>query len=459
VTLGLLAMLTLVGAPLLLGFLVVRALAPRLLSDPLAAGGLAYLVGALGLGALLLLWLALALPLESLYFLPALAVVLLVLWRLGGRPGSQTEARAPIGAFLGVALGLACLLSLARALRAAELPVVSGDEALIYAHKAKILFDVGALGEPLAARARQQDAHHFDYPALNPLLQLWSFILAGRILLIENRFPVQLAGLALFALLSAALRARLRPAAAGVLLLLLATSPVCARVSSTAGADLMTALGLASASVYGLSWLRTRAREELAATALSLTFLVACKNEGLPYALSVSTVLALASGARPSPREAAWMLLPALAALPTWSFNARHGFANDVINAGAAASLSEHAGARLAPVLAHFAGLLFAPETYQLLFALFFALLILRPAALRDREFAAATAIVLAVLGTHVTVYLLTPNDLEWHLRTAAARVLFHVLPTAVLALARAIALHPFLGPRLGARGAAQGVT
>ena len=34
------------------------------------------------------------------------------------------------------------------------------------------------------------------------------------------------------------------------------------------------------------------------------------------------------------------------------------------------------------------------------------------------------------------TVFLLTPHHLEWHLRTAADRVAYHVLPLAVVCLA-----------------------
>src|SRR6185503_2582382 len=127
------------------------------------------------------------------------------LWFGGARRGEPAvpvrPGRSEWPLFAAVAIALA--LALARGVESSRRPVLLGDESLIFADKAKILFDVGESGEPLVARVDLQRVAHFDYPSLDSLLQLWSFVLAGQILFVENRFLVQLAGLSLVCLLAA----------------------------------------------------------------------------------------------------------------------------------------------------------------------------------------------------------------------------------------------------------------
>jgi hypothetical protein len=447
-TLGVLGLAALLGVPLLLGLGLLRRVGFELGHDLLATFAAAYLAGCVALGAVLTLWLALAWPLEARLVLPVVGLAGALLFGLPRRsPGAPARASRPAWPLL-VALVVAGALSLARILDAARLPVLTADEAVIFAHKAKILFDVGGLGEALAARARQQGITHFDYPALDPLLQLFSFVLGGKILLIENRFLVQLSSLALVALLASGLRARLRPVPAAVLLCVALTAPVLRAGARNCAADVMTALGLLGALEFGLRWRRSRARGDLGATALALAFLVWSKNEGLLYAAMV--VLALCASTRPRAREAAWLLVPGLVVLGTWSFNLAHGFHNDVINASAGEQLASHAAARFPPVVAYFGRLLFLePQSFHFVFALLALALLFHPRALVEPELRVSALVVGALVAGHFVIYLLTPNELEWHLETSAARVLGHGLPVAVLALAQVAAAHPWLGPRL----------
>lgn len=69
-------------------------------------------------------------------------------------------------------------------------------------------------------------------------------------------------------------------------------------------------------------------------------------------------------------------------------------------------------------------------------------------AVLRQHEFRAAAAALALLLAAYVAVYLLTPMDLDWQLRTSLARLCAHVWPAAVLLFVAGLRLPESAAPR-----------
>src|SRR4029079_3607202 len=89
-----------------------------------------------------------------------------------------------------------------------------------------MIFDSGGFGERLdqafapGSPKAGNFAFHNDYPLFNPLRHLWSFSTSGVITHTTNRVPIQVFDLALVLATAAAVRRRVRPGVAAVLVIL-----------------------------------------------------------------------------------------------------------------------------------------------------------------------------------------------------------------------------------------------
>jgi hypothetical protein len=470
--LGGLPLLTLLALPLLLGMLVLRALGIRAREDPLAFGGWAWMSGCLLLALFLLAWMLAGLApaaLSSRTLVPACGVLGVVLAWLTlrdrraarGRDGARSSAREAPGVpaaggraswcVFALCLGAALLLVLDRILLASMELVVIGDEAIIWAAKAKALWFGDGINARFAALASGEvGVVHANYPLLDPLLQLFSFQLAGRPLHFENRLPLQLCVPALLLATAGALVRHVPPWVAGLLVLLLATTRPATDACGSASADVLVALGVLCALDAGARWRATGERRWLALSALALTFLAASKNEGLMLALLAAGVLVVAR--RDRLRAAAgWLLLPLLVAGIGVALNAHFGFANDLLEdddtVSVGARLAANAVERIGPVLLRMGDYVVAGgiETH-LCFAAWLALLLLSPRALavpgrvvpRGVDLGAWSAVFLAVLAVYALTYVSRPGTWEQHLRNSMPRLLFQLLPALLVWLAAA---------------------
>jgi hypothetical protein len=460
------------GLPLLLGAQILARIGLSWRDDGLSSWGWAWAAGAVGTGLALLIWVVLGLPVRAAAAGPAVALLLVWLagrigpWRAGlrrerpplaGPPPAGPPPGSPLArGFFALAVVLALVLSADRIVRADATVIVVGDEAAIWSSRAKALWWAGGLNAEYGAiTSRPIGIVHADYPLLNPLLQLHVFAAAGRMTDVENRLPLQACGLALVLVLAGGLRRRAHPALAGVLLLLFATSTRLDLALLFAEADGLVALGLLVALDALDRFVREPRSAWLSLLALALALLVGAKHEGSLLALCVvagaAACPAFRRAWRPSarpvpehgpltpPRRAAllaWLALPAAVLAAGWAVNAHFGFENDMVEGRSPwpliARTFAQAPDRLVPAALAVGSHLLGPalDTHRLLLA-YLVLAVLFPRRLLLAS-PSGCVLLLALLG-YTAVYVGTPHGLAWHVRTSLPRLLFHLLPAAVL--------------------------
>jgi hypothetical protein len=442
-----------VAAPGVFGFGIVRWLGLQPahgLRFALASG---YVVGHYALAHATLAWLALRKPFPG-FLLPIAALfgglwLLHASWRRPAPPAKHPPT--PWWSWLPVAL-LALVALEAFTATNAE-PVYRGDEALIWAAKAKVLygapgFDLG-LGLALLVQ-------HADYPLLDPLAQALAFASSGRVLQYENRLPIQCFAIALLLVLSSALARRARPLVATLVLVAFAGSAF-AWQATTADADTMLACCTLLAAEALLRWRENGDRACFAIACIAGGAMLASKNEGtlLVAALAVPFAVDAALRTRRGDRRrvlplAAWLAVPLAAFTLHRAFNLAWGLQNDLTDPalagdrGLATRMVEQFPTHAGQVARFYGELLVDSAQHRLLPLLFlvaapFAWLLGRSAPAAGVLATLLATFVLAMLG-FMAVFVGTPADLTWHLATAAARTLSQVVPIAALGLAVAIA-------------------
>lgn len=453
-TLSWFQLLTIVAVPIFLGAGLLSCLGVERRTDPLAFWAWCWLLGSMGMALLLSAWLWLAWPLESAILSPvalALAGILFVLGRLAPRASRP----APDGVSWDTwcfRLVLAFLLAVAvdRALISYREAIVDSDEALIWAARAKAFYSAGDFGPRFRTlmEAPRLVAHK-DYPPLNPLLQVWTFAHAGKIVHVENRLPLQVFGVAFVLLVGSAVRRRASPLVAAAFLACLGLIAF-ARFSLTrAFSDHMIAFGFLASWDLWQRYEEDGQRVWLRMLGASAAFLVWSKSEGLLLILAAVMAVATARVLRrtrfPSgvdlAKVARWCL-PTLASLGylLW-FNAHFGLQNDLLHGEAfeGSEPDEPQGLvarallgdfeRIRTIVAHFGGLMASHYTHHVALV-FLALLALAPGRALARGRAALTLGLLLALLAYMAVYLGTHWEVQRHLDTSAHRLIHHLVPT-----------------------------
>ena len=468
--------------PLLLGLSLVRLLGLRVLRDPLYVLASAWTTGAMAVGLILFALLSCDLrPDGLLLWLTILGPTLIATYFARRRPGMPTlhPPRRWWGRLLfALGLGASLFVALDWMLAADARAVVAGDESGIWAAKAKAIWVSGGFNESFRERSGPGAMiFHKDYPLLNPLLQVFTFGLRGELCDVENRLPMQASMLALILVLGCGLARRLPLALAGLLLPIATTGRVWEFLSSYAYADHMVALGFALAVEAWLRFHEEGERRHLVLVGVGLSFMVWSKNEGtlILLALVCATLLARvlrrswgsAPGPRLGPAAIPCLLSPlALIALQR-AFNARFDFRNDLISRNSGDPLwvliPRQFSERIDIVAKHFAEDLFWEPLFELpslslgsaghaehnaALGVVLLLFLLRPrASLRGALMIPVTAVAFALIGYYLVYIGSFHRDIAWHLETSSARVLFSLVPAALLLGAAS------LGAKLDLRG------
>lgn len=469
--LGFIGWIAMVAVPLGLGAALLAALGIGPRDGRVLFVARSWCVGALALAAILFGTASIGLSPRLVDLTPALLLVgsglalvgyLRARWRDSEGPLHDAPApRVKVHPLVWVALGLCCALALDQMLLVLPYPIVSGDEAHLWASRARVHFESGGFGPTYAAEFDRRIlvksgavpffVQHADYPHLGPLLQVWVYALADTVTWAENRVPLQLFGVATIALVVGTLALRVRwPIAAGAGLLLLASRPMQEGLS-TAYVDLAVGAGFLLAVE---AWLRLRASGEtrwFALMALGLALALFAKHEGALLAVAfaggvlVDCLRRWRTGAgepcAPRARAALWLIAPAAAVLAVWLFNRHFGLENDLLSGNSKGRpfwvlFLWQFPERSVAVAAYFVDrvLLVTAHSRGILLALVLVVLARPRAALASSMLAPLAAVVLAIAGYYV-VFVGSPHHLEWHLSTAAGRVLFQVVPVAALVL------------------------
>ena len=274
------------GVPLALGFAILSIAGIGLRMDLLGMLGWSWTIGAVGQGAFVFLWCLSGIGFEHV-FLPVLGEMLLIFFVLRGtRPIKDREVveRAPRWSMRVFYCGLAVtfVVLIGRFLDASLEPAFTHDEAHHWVLRAKILWHTGGFGGEFF-NEMQGHVQHKDYPWLNPLLQLWSFILHSDVSIVVNRLPIQAFAISQVLILASLLRRVIHPALAGLLLVIYISPGESIVATTLAQGDAMVGHGLLCAIA---AW--TRARLDAHAgwyriAALCLAMMVVSKNEGILY--------------------------------------------------------------------------------------------------------------------------------------------------------------------------------
>ena len=427
-------------APLALGAAFLRICRVRLRDDPLSWFAWAWPCGCFLLAASLWIAVVLSVPASAWFVVPMPALA--ALW-FAARRAVDVEASpaAPrIGWPLRIALAFVVVLFCAHFAKASGLPCLLGDEANLWATKAKSLLLDWPRGEFAAA---QQFTPHPDYPLLNPLLQAWIYAACDGVVHFESRWLVMLCGLCVPLAVAAGVRRCAGDGWAAAAALAIALEPEWLHMTTAAYADGMVGLGL----VIGLdAWLRehdTPRRAHRAMAAMGCAFALWSKNEALLYLAIACAAFAAAVviRRRALPRvdaRMAWIALPLALFACQFAWNRWFGLSNDLFGKGGKGGsvpelfMAQFAD-RMIPVLDAMASALCDPKRLHFALALpFLALLFLRRAALSRALFAPTLMLVGAVVVLHL-IYVGSYLVLSFHLATSQLRVLFQLVPAALV--------------------------
>jgi hypothetical protein len=435
-----------VVAPAVFGAGLVRVLGLSRADGLRVCAAWSFLVGQLALAAMTLLWLIAGQPVPG----PALAAAALlaggaILWRRGTGPARPQRTRK--GRWIGIVTLVLIAFVVDRCLLHNLEPVTVGDEAEIWAAKAKVLY--GSPGFDLRFGLSSY-AVHPDYPLFDPLVQVLSFANAGTILQFENRLPMQGFAVALLLLLSAELQRRCSLAVT-LMVLTAVTASSFLVFGITCYADVMLAGAMLSTAAAWLRWQETGERRWWALCCIALAAALSAKNEGSLLAAAALGAVVLARLLRRTPGPAlplrawCWLGVPLAAVLVHRGFNAWFALTNDLVDPqlgggrGLFGRMADLFGERACTVAKFYGSLLLDQPIGRLLVPLFLLAAVSCGRQLRRAAVLPLLLFVVFALLGYMLVFVGTNADLQWHLQTAANRTVLHVLPVAALGLGMAL--------------------
>ncbi|HVN79607.1 MAG TPA: hypothetical protein VMW38_11470 [Terriglobia bacterium] len=448
------------------GYLLLRAIDPQRSLKP--AGNLAISYG-LGIGAVT--WLMQILSFAGIKFTPlsllvSICVVGLSLTFFGLRQGLERPRPNPSSLaddllerrrtpgdtwaerVLSVLIALEVILTVSLSLLT---PIEAYDAVAIWGLKAKATFMAqGIPTEFLLDSSYRNYAYHPDYPQLVPLAQSYCCFLSDHFneYVAKLIFPCFWLGCLIF-MGGAGERLGLCKKERLGLMFLLGSVPFYSSQTIIGYADEILAFYFAAGAIYLYWWVRDMRVGDLILSSLLLGFAGMTKNEGLALGLICWLIMIVLTirDSRSTTVKSRWMLcglyflIQLAVQLPWLAFRVYFHLSNDVVNKDALwASLHWSTLKRLVPIFYAYQTQIWGLRNWNLVWIALLVVLVLRGKSIVKTDSIYLLLPILMCLLVYTSIYLITPRDVVWHLKTSVSRVYLHFLPLTVFFLARVYA-------------------
>jgi hypothetical protein len=326
-------------------------------------------------------------------------------------------------------------------------PVESYDSVAIWSLKAKVIYLAQTLPPDFFKMIGEKfHGAHPDYPLLLPLSEVWfyTFVNSFNDYLVKVLFPLNFLAflLVFYSFLKRAVSNRLF---ALIFTFLLASVRQFTNSATDGYADMQMAIycSLTFLSIY--LWTRDKKDAYFWTAVFSCAISIWTKNEGAVIFLGFITILLIHIAAdRQAVRRAAsykMALVPVIVMgilFAAWLlFKNSMNIRNDVINMQTFATYNPLSiFKRLAAIIYEYQRQAFGVKYWNLSWIAFIILAILGRKRLFSEEYRYITVPIFLILASYTVVYFITPQDIDWHLRTTASRLMMHVLPLMVFYIA-----------------------
>jgi hypothetical protein len=321
-------------------------------------------------------------------------------------------------------------------------PMEAYDAVSNWGLKAKAIYLAGGIPMDFLQNQDYREFHP-DYPPLVPLLEsaVYQFLGTVNDTASKTLFPLFL--LSCVTLFWVCLRrAELPPNRALAFTFMLSSIPYFASQATNGYADGVVSFYFGAGSLYLYLWHRSRDPLLLVISAMLTGLAALTKNEGVLLAgiqlLVLGLVLASArdmAGRSRLKLFAAHLGILSAILLPWFLLRVDLNLANDVTSG--AVLRWRHMG-RLGSMLYFYQTQVFGLRNWNLVWILFLGLLVWN---WRGWLHSSARPLVLTVVLALVAyngIYMVTPHDVMWHLRTSGSRLLLHILPQVMFLIALA---------------------
>lgn len=351
------------------------------------------------------------------------------------------ERRSKVDILLLVGIGLEIGFAFTRALL---LPMEDFDAVTNWGLKAKAIYL--AKGIPLSFLTNREYATvHADYPLLLPLVESYVYFLLGHVndFAVKWIFPLSLTA-CVIAFYASLRRLTLDRTACLAFAFTLVSIPQLVFNATNAYADILIATYFGMGFFYLFLWIRQRNDLFLGLSALLTGMAGLTKSEGMILCLVNLFVLVWsANRERSLDRLQAWrqvLLYAGVLAtvlLPWLVFRFSMKAQNDYLHELRVEHVLQwETVMRMRAIFYHYQGQLFNFKSWNLLWLAALGLFFFRFKRIfrsDQRYIFLATALTLSI---YTSIYFITFNDVTWHLKTSASRLLVHFVPLVVFGFA-----------------------
>ncbi|MDD5428194.1 MAG: hypothetical protein PHI58_03035 [Candidatus Omnitrophica bacterium] len=327
-------------------------------------------------------------------------------------------------------------------------PVESYDAVAIWSLKAKILYlDKTVTPDFLNIIKTKFHGAHSDYPLLLPFSQVWFYTFTNNFndILVKVLFPSGfLAFLAVFYMFLK--KAGIDRALAVIFTFFLASIRQFFNYSTNGYADMQVAVYISVTFLAFFLWARKKEPAYFWTALFSCLFAIWTKNEGMVTLLGFILVsciyiferLKIGTGRISGHRKMIFSIICLTALFIAWEFFKRHaGLRDDVVNSKVFAGYDiSGIFSRAASILYEYQRQIFGVKYWDLAWIAFILIAAAGFKRLFSGEVKYITIPIFFTLACYTAIYFITPNSIDWQLRTTASRLLIHILPLAMFYMA-----------------------